>query len=93
MFKSMWNGFKTLGKKAIGYVRGLNGDKAATYLISQLSSWNPTIGAASAPFVKIIGSKINDKLDDWIKYNQQKSMGGIVKPPSKSLKMPITNMS
>ena len=56
---------KGLGRKAIGYIRGLNGDKAAAYTTAALANWNLPAAAASSPFIKELGHYINLKLDEW----------------------------
>lgn len=81
MFKTLRNVLKTMGKKAIGYVRGLNGDKAATYLTAATTQYSPTLGAVTSPFFAELGKYVNSKVDNYLQYQNEKSKGGVVKPP------------
>jgi hypothetical protein len=56
---------KGLGRKAVGYIRGLNGDKAAAYTTAALANWNLPAAAAASPFIKELGQYINQRLDEW----------------------------
>ena len=80
MFKSFLNTVKNLGKKAIGYVRGLNGNKAAALVSSLASKYLPFVGDAANPFLQKIGNYINEKLEDWSDFNKQAKIGGVKKP-------------
>lgn len=83
MFKSFLNTVKNLGKKAIGYVRGLNGNKAATLLSSLASKYVPFIGDAANPFLQKLGSYVNEKLDEWSDFNKRAKSSGIKKPDNR----------
>jgi hypothetical protein len=80
MFSKIVSGLKQLGKKAIGWVRGMNGDKAAAWAGGALTGYNPTMGAVASPFLALIGKKINDRLDSWIANNVNNRKSGIQKP-------------
>lgn len=71
---------KNIGKKAIGFVRGLNGDKLASFISNTAPI--PYIRYAE-PFLRKLGQFINDKLDDISKDNEEKLVGGIRKPKKK----------
>jgi hypothetical protein len=80
MFKTAWNNFKAFGKKAVGYVRGLNGDKAASFLTSYINNHNPGAAAVLSPFIQNLGTFINKHLDNIAETNKERSTGGIFKP-------------
>ena len=75
MFSKIATGLKNLGKKAIGYIRGLNGDKAAAWATKALFSYSPMYGAAAAPFLNQLGKYINEKMD-----RISDRSGGVLKP-------------
>lgn len=77
MFKSIFGVLKGLGKKAIGFVRGLNGNKAAKLLAGSIQKGGYPFKAA-VPFLKGLGSFINEKLDEVSK--EEETSGGIQKP-------------
>lgn len=81
MFKSFLSTMKGLGRKALGFIRGLNGDKAATFASSALSKWiHPAVGSVATPFLKQLGQYANEKLDEWSKDDRLATEGGIRKP-------------
>lgn len=80
MFKSFLGTLKSLGKKAIGYVRGLNGNKAATLVSSMIKNYVPLVGNSADPFLQKIGSYVNQKLDEWSEASSAAKEGGVKKP-------------
>ena len=80
MFKSFLGTLKNLGKKAIGYVRGLNGNKAASFVSSMIKNYVPLVGDAANPFLQKLGSYVNSKLDEWSEASASAKEGGIRKP-------------
>lgn len=83
MFKSFLNTLKGLGKKAIGFVRGLNGNKAASFVSSLVNSISPGAGAAAAIPLNMLGDMANKKMDEWSSETPDE---GIKKPNNRSAK-------
>ena len=80
MFSKFVQKAKDLGKKAIGYVRGLNGDKAAAWAVGAITGYNPAYGVIASPFLTKLGSYINHKVDKWLA--EDRFSGGVKKPMS-----------
>lgn len=83
MFKSFLNTLKGLGKKAIGFVRGLNGNKAASFVSSLVNSVAPGIGTAAAIPLNMLGNVANEKMEEWAKDEPEE---GVRKPNNRSAK-------
>lgn len=83
MFKSFLNTLKGLGKKAIGFVRGLNGNKAASFVSSLVNSVAPGMGTAAAIPLNMLGDAANEKMEEWAKDDPKE---GISKPNNRSAK-------
>ena len=83
MFSKFASELKQLGKKAVGYIRGLNGDKAAAFGTSIISTYNPVVGAAAAPFLAKLGELINRRLEEIAKES------GVNKPKNREVRKQI----
>ena len=69
-----------LGKKAIGYIRGLNGQKLAMLASSLVSKKYPVLGASVTPVLSYAGGKFNDLMDYLAADNSSREGGGVHKP-------------
>ena len=78
MFKKFWGGLKDMGKRAIGYIKGMNGHKAAAALLAALEGWQPGSSAFAAPLATYLGGKANE-LMDYISDGISQPSGGIRK--------------
>ena len=63
MFKRFWSGIKSLGKKAIGFIKGMNGNKVAASAVGAIESLYPGLGKLFAPSIPNVGGLINKGLD------------------------------
>lgn len=73
--KSFKNFLKSLGRKAIGFVRGLNGKKAASVITSVVGRWKPAAGLIAAPFEESVAETINKGLasaEEYLKPDEDK---------------------
>ena len=73
---------KSLGKKAIGFIKGMNGNKIASTIVGALDSIYPGATAIFSGAIPATGKLINDSLnylDDSIKLDvdQERRPGGI----------------
>ena len=66
--KSFKTFLKSVGRKAIGYIRGLNGKKTSGLVTQYASSWSPAFGAMAAPLAEYIGESIDKGLGDLHNY-------------------------
>lgn len=82
MFKSFLNTLKGLGKKAIGFVRGLNGNKAASFISSIVNGISPGLGTAAAIPLNMLGNVANEKMEEWSRDDDE----GVKKPNNRSAK-------
>lgn len=87
MFKKFWGGLKDLGKRAIGYIKGMNGHKAVSYLFENMNSLLPGISTYGKPLSDYLGRQADsliDRLDQNLRENTIESTGvyggGIRKP-------------
>jgi hypothetical protein len=85
MYKSFFNMLKSMGKKAVGYVRGLNGDKAAAFGSSVLSNYVPVWAQPLKtefidPYIKQLGQYANDRMDEWSADDKGPRESGVHKP-------------
>lgn len=77
MFKSIGDTIKSFGKKAIGYVRGLNGKKIASFLGGAASTYLGPFGALLQPFADKAGDYLNDLMDKYSESQNSRAQGGI----------------
>jgi hypothetical protein len=81
MFKRFWNSVKSYGKKAIGYIKGMNGHRMADAAIVAIESLFPGAGMMAAPASRYLGNKVNSLLD-YLSQEEQVQQGGVRKPAS-----------
>lgn len=75
--KSFKSFLKSLGRKAIGFVRGLNGKRAAGAISAALSKFHPSAGMAGKVMEQDIAETINKGLDtaeDYLKPDKPRVM-------------------
>lgn len=80
----IWSALRSIGSKAVGFIRGLNGKKAAEGLTMAISA-NPKYGALApiaSPFLGMLGDKINTWLEEKAVAWSREDGGGIQKPNS-----------
>lgn len=84
MFKAFANTMYKLGKKAIGYIKGMNGQKLAMLASSLVSKKYPGAGPIVTPALMYAGGKLNDLMDYLASENEEQSrrqiQGGVYKP-------------
>lgn len=64
---------KSYGKKAIGYIKGMNGHKAATAAVAALESMYPGSGAILSGAIVPAGNMINSALG-YIERNLEENI-------------------
>lgn len=84
MFKAFANTMFKLGKRAIGYIKGMNGNKLAMLASSLVSKKYPGAGPIVTPALMYAGRKLNDLMDYLANDNEEQSQrriqGGVYKP-------------
>ena len=77
MFSKIGSMIKGLTKRAVGYVRGLNGEKIAQFLTKAASSYLGPYVDVLRPFAMKAGEYLNEQMDKYAEVSENRRRGGV----------------